>query len=73
MSKGDFMKYNQSYVGIAAIAFGVFVLIVSLADVLLRAVGVLLALALMQHGLALMRKPSLFVFCKELLKDLGLG
>lgn len=59
------MAYKQSNIGVAAVIFGVVVFIVATGDIIFRAMGVILALVLVNHGLRLMGKPPLLVLIQD--------
>jgi len=59
------MAYKRSNVGAAAIIFGVVVFVVATGDIIFRVMGVLLALALVNHGLGLMGKPPFLVLVQD--------
>lgn len=59
------MAYNKANVGIAAIIFGVVIFVVVTGDVIFRVLGILLAIVLVNYGLALMGKPPLFILAQD--------
>ena len=61
------MNTNQSFSGIVALLMGAFIFIAVAGNVLLRVLCVFMALGLINYGLRLMRKPSLFVLLQDFL------
>jgi|GEM_PF-6052638 len=61
------MNTNQSFSGIVALLTGAFIFIAVVGNVLLRVLCVFMALGLINYGLRLMRKPSLFVLLQDFL------
>ena len=54
------MAYNSGNVGVIAIVVGVIVFVAAAGDIIFRVLGVILAISLINHGLQLMGKASLF-------------
>lgn len=59
------MAYNNSNIGVAAVIFGAVVFVVATGDIIFRVLGVLIAIALVNHGLQLMGKPPLFILVQD--------
>jgi hypothetical protein len=65
------MEFKRSYVGGAAITFGVIVFIIFTGQLIVRIMGVCVALALVNYGLNLLDKPSIVTVIKEFLHSVG--
>jgi multisubunit Na+/H+ antiporter MnhG subunit len=59
------MAYHSSNIGVIAIILGTIIFVVATGDIIFRVLGVILAIALINHGLQLMGKPSLFSLIQD--------
>ena len=65
------MEFKRSHVGAAAITFGVMIFIIFTGQLILRLVGVCIAIALVNYGLNLLGKPSILTVMKDFIHSVG--